>query len=265
MSDELPITDTDLHAYADDRLAAGRRAEVEAWLAVHLEEAERIASYRRFGEELRSFYEPVLAEPVPEQLEHAASGKPRSRDARRRWRVAALAAVWTAFVAALGALGGWQLHASRPAPIATLDGVSMARRAAVAHAVYSPEVRHPVEVGADQEQHLVTWLSKRLGVKVKAPMLDEAGMSLVGGRLLPGETGPVAQFMYQTDRGRRMTLYVRAESAPHRETAFRYSRENNVSVFYWLERDCSYAIASSDLSKDELLGIATTVYKQLSP
>ncbi len=265
MSDELPITDADLHAYADERLAAGRRAEVEAWLAAHPEDAERVASYRRLAEELRSFYEPVLAEPVPEQLEHAASGKPRSRGARLRWRTLAIAATWTVFVAGLGVLGGWYLHASRSTPIAAMDGVMMARRAAVAHAVYSPEVRHPVEVGADQEQHLVTWLSKRLGVKVKAPMLDEAGMSLVGGRLLPGETGPVAQFMYQTDRGRRMTLYVRAESAPHRETAFRYSRENNVSVFYWLERDCSYAIASSDLNKDELLAIATTVYKQLSP
>jgi anti-sigma factor RsiW len=265
MSDEIPITEADLQAYADERLGAGRRAEVEAWLAAHPDEAERIASYRRVGEELRSFYEPVLAEPVPESLEHAASGKRRSGGARPRWRVAALAAIWTAFVATLGTLAGWQLHASRPTPVAALDGVTMARRAAVAHAVYSPEVRHPVEVGADQEQHLVTWLSKRLGVKVKAPMLDEAGMSLVGGRLLPGETGPVAQFMYQTDRGRRMTLYVRAESAPHRETAFRYARENNVGVFYWLERDCSYAIASSDLSKEELLAIATTVYKQLSP
>ena len=55
---------------------------------------------------------------------------------------------------------------------------------------------HPVEVGADDEQHLVNWLSKRLGVKVRAPKLDDAGMSLVGGRLLPGENGPVAQFMY---------------------------------------------------------------------
>jgi anti-sigma factor RsiW len=265
MSDELPITDADLQAYADDRLAADRRAEVEDWLVAHPEEAERIASYRRFGEELRSFYEPVLAEPVPEQLEQAATGKPRSRTARPRWRGAALAAIWTLFVAALGTLAGWQLHGWRSTPIAAMDGVTMARRAAVAHAVYSPEVRHPVEVGADQEQHLITWLSKRLGVNVKAPTLDEAGMSLVGGRLLPGETGPVAQFMYQTDRGRRMTLYVRAESAPHRETAFRYSRENNVSVFYWLERDCSYAIASSDLNKEELLAIATTVYKQLSP
>ena len=141
----------------------------------------------------------------------------------------------------------------------------MARRAAIAHATYSPEVRHPVEVGADQEQHLVAWLSKRVGARVRAPKLDEVGMALVGGRLLPGESGPVALFMYQTAAGRRLTLYIRAEAKGNRETAFRYARENNVSVFYWIERDCGYAISSADLSKEELLHIATLVYKQLEP
>jgi anti-sigma factor RsiW len=269
MHDERPVTEAELQAYADGRLAAGRRAEIDAWLAVRPEEAERIAGYRRFSEELRSHYDPVLAEPVPEQLQHAASGKPRAQSGgvRRAWRTAALAASCAVLGAALGALAGWQLHASRtgPSATATTDGAVMARRAAVAHAVYSPEVRHPVEVGADQEQHLVTWLSKRVGLKLKAPKLEEVGMALVGGRLLPGETGPVAQFMYQSERGRRMTLYVRAESAPNRETAFRYARENNVGVFYWIERDCGYAIASADLDKDELLRVATMVYKQLEP
>jgi len=36
-------------------------------------------------------------------------------------------------------------------------------------------------------------------------------------------------------------------------------------VFYWIERDCGYAISSADLSKEELLHIATLVYKQLEP
>src|SRR5204863_1436 len=92
------------------------------------------------------------------------------------------------------------------------DSTLLARRAAVAHAVYSPEVRHPVEVGADDEQHLLTWLSKRLGAKVRAPKLDEVGMSLVGGRLLPGDSGPVAQFMYQSQNGRRATQDERARA-----------------------------------------------------
>src|SRR5258708_25795804 len=130
MSDELPITEAELQAYADGRLAAGRRAEVEAWLAVRPEEAERIATYRRFSEDLRAFYDPVLAEPVPEQLEHAANGKPRSRGGWRRWRGAALAASWTVLVAALGGLAGLQLHASRSTPIVAADSVTPMSRLA---------------------------------------------------------------------------------------------------------------------------------------
>jgi anti-sigma factor RsiW len=258
MNDETAVTEAALHAYVDGRLAPNRRAEVESWLAERPEEAERIAAYRRLGEELRARYEPVLAEPVPPQLL-------RVSQRGLRWRAAALAAAWVGLGVAVGGIAGWQLHALRAAPVAVTDGAVMARRAAVAHAVYSPEVRHPVEVGADQEPHLVAWLSKRLGVKVKAPNLGEADLSLVGGRLLPGESGPVAQFMYQTERGRRLTLYVRAETTPHRETAFRYAREANVGVFYWIDRDSGYAIASADLSKEELLRIATMVYKQLYP
>jgi anti-sigma factor RsiW len=258
MNEETGVTEAELHAYVDGGLAPERRAEVESWLAARPEQAERVAAYRRLSEELRARYQSVLAEPVPAKLMRAWRRGPR-------WRAAGLAALWAIFGAALGGYAGWQLHALRAAPVALADGIVMARRAAVAHAVYSPEVRHPVEVGADQEQHLVAWLSKRLGVKVKAPNLSEAEMSLVGGRLLPGETGPVAQFMYQTERGRRLTLYVRAETAPHRETAFRYARENNVGVFYWIDREQAYAIASGDLSKEELLRAATMVYKQLYP
>src|SRR5438552_726189 len=171
------------------------------------EEAERVAAWQRGSEELRALYEPILHEPVPVVLERAARGETRSLSAGR-WRVTALVASAMVLGIALGGVAGWQLHASRPIPLPVVEN-AMAKRAAVAHAVYSPEVRHPVEVGADQEPHLVAWLSKRLGVKVKAPKLDEAGMSLVGGRLLPGDNGPVAQFMYQSQNGRRLTLYLR--------------------------------------------------------
>jgi len=263
MSEETRISEAELHAFADRQLEPARRAQVEAWLAARPEEAERVALWLRAGEELHALYDPVMEESVPESLTQVARGRARWGGAGL-WRSVAMAAVWTGIGAVLGGLAGWELHASRPSAPPAAE-IGMARRAAVAHAVYSPEVRHPVEVGADQEQHLVSWLSKRLGVKVKAPKLEDVGMSLVGGRLLPGEVGPLAQFMYQSERGRRMTLYVRAEASPYRETAFRYARENNVGVFYWVDRQCSYAIASGDLSKEELLTIANMVYKQLEP
>jgi anti-sigma factor RsiW len=211
------------------------------------------AELKALQQALHELYDPVLEEPVPERV----------RPHRPRWRTAALAAGWVAVGLAAGVIAGWQLHAWRASVPPQAEVPSFVKRAAVAHAVYSPEVRHPVEVAADQEQHLITWLSKRLGVKVYAPKLEEAGLALVGGRLLPGDSGPVAQFMYQSQNGRRLTLYVRAENKQQRETAFRYARDNNVGVFYWIDRDCSYALASADLGKDELMRVATLVYKQI--
>jgi anti-sigma factor RsiW len=259
MSEKQAISEAELQAWADGRLDEGRRTELEAWFAEHPEEAERAAAYRSFNEQLRARFDPVLEEPVPPRLERAA---------RRGSRLGSLALVagWVALGIAIGTMAGWQLHALRaPAPVAQSEAPVIARRAALAHATYSPEVRHPVEVGADQEQHLVAWLSKRLGGDVRAPKLDIDGMALVGGRLLPGDPGPVAQFMYQNAQGRRVTLYVRTEGPDHRETAFRFAREGNVRVFYWIDRKFGYALSSADLDRDELLKLANVVYRQLNP
>jgi anti-sigma factor RsiW len=125
-------------------------------------------------------------------------------------------------------------------------------------------VRHPVEVGAAEQEHLVNWLSKRLGAKLRAPLLTKEGYELVGGRLLPGDTGAVAQFMYQDAKGKRLTLYVSRLAAESRDTAFRFSQEDKVAVFYWIDGRLGYAL-SGELPKAELLEVATSVYRQLNP
>ena len=134
-----------------------------------------MAAYREQIAALHREYDPVLHEPVPRRLETPLPWWRRSLP-----RMAA-AAAWMA----LGGVIGWQLHAYN-ASGPTAESAAWARRAAIAHVVYSPEVRHPVEVGADQEAHLVAWLSKRLGTPLKVPHLGGLGYSLVGGRLLPG-------------------------------------------------------------------------------
>lgn len=212
---------------------------------------------------LHDAFDPVLDEPVPATL---------ARRPEPRWRVFALAAGWVAVGLVVGVLAGWQLHGSTRGPLAMQGDVPVfVHRAAAAHATYSPEVRHPVEVGADQEQHLVAWLSKRLGAPVRAPKLESVGYSLVGGRLLPGEIGPsgatspVAHFMYQCKQGTRITLYVRTDQAINRDTAFRYAAEGNVKTFYWIDRKVGYALSTADIGRDDLLKVANAVYQQLNP
>lgn len=162
---------------------------------------------------------------------------------------------------ALGLVLGYGLRGVT-APV--MGPMALSKQAAFAHVAFVPEVLHPVEVSAKQEAHLVNWLSKRLGGDVRAPHLSGTGFELMGGRLLPGEAGPAAQFMYQDNRGQSLTLYVKREHARDAETAFRFAKENGVSVFYWIDRDFGYAL-SGDLPKGELLTVAETVYRQLNP
>lgn len=247
-----PVNETELQAYVDGQLSAARAAEVAQYLSQHDDDAQRVAAYRRQNEVLRATYDPVLAEPVPAALQLPV--RRRSIPLQRYAMAAALMAV--------SGFAGWQLHAYVSTERA--QSVYLARVAAVAHAVYSPEVRHPVEVGADQEAHLVRWLSKRLGTSLKIPHLAAQGYSLVGGRLLPGERGPAAQFMYQDMKGQRLTLYVRVGGEAREQTAFRFAQENGVGVFYWLDGRIGYAL-SGEIDRSELLLVADAVYRQLNP
>jgi anti-sigma factor RsiW len=245
------ITEADLHAYTDGQLDDARRVQVQAHLAQHAAAAEQVRVWREQNEALRARYNPVLNEPLPQRLlaPHAQ---------RRRWLSYAMAA---------GAMGlgfalGWMAQSNRTDQF--VEAAALPRRAAVAYAVYAPEVRHPVEVGADQQEHLVKWLSKRLGSDLKVPLLTQQGFDLVGGRLLPGGKGPVAQFMYQDARGQRITLYVSLRDAEPRDTAFRFSQEDKVSVFYWIDGKLGYAL-SGEMDRASLLAVATVVYRQLNP
>jgi len=250
---QVPVTEAELHAYIDGLLPSERRAEIEAYLAAHPEDMQRVRAWAEQNQALHAWFDPVLAEALPARVR-------RSALARRVPPVLRVAAVAAWF--ALGGVAGWYVHAYNTAK--TAEVVAFAHQAVIAHVVYSPEVRHPVEVGADQEAHLVGWLSKRLGASLKVPQLLAVGYQLVGGRLLPGNQGPVAQFMFQDGNGQRLTLYVRRGAGNSKETAFRFAQERGVSVFYWIDGKFGYAL-SSEIDKAELLRIAKVVYQQLNP
>ena len=58
----------DLHAYADGSLDAARMAEVEAWLERDPQAAAAVRAFLEQRELLHAAFDPVLDEPLPEQL-----------------------------------------------------------------------------------------------------------------------------------------------------------------------------------------------------
>lgn len=281
-----------LSAWIDGELDVAGMVQVEAWLRDHPEDAAQVRAWTADRDALRALLDPVLDEPLPAALLYTV--QTGGRDAGlgagaalgvgvwgTPWRRAAMVAALLLTGGAAGGLIGASLGrgdapglAALSLPWADRDGAQVRsggwqHRAAVAHAVYAPEVRHPVEVNVAQgsaaeqraqEEHLSRWLGKRLDMPVPLFDLRPHGFELVGGRLLPDANGPSAQLMYQNGSGQRITVYLRKPAAGS-ETAFRFQRDGELGLFYWVEDGFGCALVGK-LPRAQLLLLADAVYKQ---
>src|SRR5450756_1157687 len=250
MSDPgIPVTEDELHAHIDNELPVERRGDVEAWLAGHPEDAERVQSWRAMAEALHARYDAVADEPVPKRLEIE-----RLVRQPRRWIYGAIAATLVAFIAGGGV--GWVAHGVAAAPSAfqnlTLDALD-------AHRLYVVEVRHPVEVPGSERTHLQQWLTKRCGWDVRAPELGATGLKLVGGRLLPGPTGPASFLMYESASGERFTVYTARASTGTEQ--MRYATQDRDGALFWADRGVGYVVSGGS-DRERLTQVARLVYDQ---
>ena len=268
-----------MSAWLDQELGNAERAEVDAWLASHPEDVEHVRRWTADRDLLRALLRddavPSLDEPVPEALRQLVLGPGRAnrgwRDAlgwQMGWQMAAAASGLLLTGGVIGAALMWQTQRA-PQSAAAPRALEWVQRAAVAHAVYAPEVRHPVEVNttegnADeqrkQEEHLARWLTKRLAMPVKLFDLRAQGFELVGGRLLPDVNTPSAQLMYQNTSGQRVTVYLRKPDADT-PAAFRFERQGELSLFYWVDGPTGYALVGP-LPRERLLAMAEAIYQQ---
>lgn len=278
------ISNDDLHSYVDNNLTPERRLEVETYLSQNPDAFERVQAYLGQKQAIRVLFSSALTNEVPNRLIQAARSGATIKTSPKEssswlptWSIQRIAASFFLAIGCgtIGWMAGRGLPASQdnavvakleppasyaPTPIATQG---FAHQAAIAHVVYSPDIKRPVEVGAEHEDQLVTWLSKRMDADVRPPKLSSLGFELIGGRLLPGSNGPVAQFMYHDITGQRLTLYVSTENKTNKDTAFRFAQEGPVNVFYWVDGKFGYAI-SAGIEKADLARIATSVFEQIA-
>jgi anti-sigma factor RsiW len=253
MSDrDSPVTEDELHAFADGELPADRRAAVEAWLATRPGEAARVAEWSAQADAIRARYGAVASEPAPSRFDLdrlARAGSDRS------WRAIAAAAAIVAFVA--GGAVGWVGRGASAAAPSRFDVFT--NQALDAHSVYVVDVRHPVEVSGTERPHLLSWLSRRLDHELRIPDLEANGLKLVGGRVLPGPVGPAAFCMYEGASGERFTIYYARTDTP--PTAMRFRSADRLAAVYWVENGLAYVVVGPD-DRDRLYQLAQATYDQ---
>jgi anti-sigma factor RsiW len=246
MSDEdRSVTRDELHAYADGQLPAEDVARVEKWLVDHPDDQADVLAWQAFAPHRRSLPNDAALVTAP------------SASAPRPWlfRSALVAAGICLFAA--GTVTGHWISSSENTGI---QQASLHEEAKSAFLIYASEVRHPVEVRADEKDHLVTWLGKRLGQKFSAPDLSSLGFSLVGGRLVPVNGKAGALLMYEEASGKRLTVLV-GQSDEDTITSFRFAADGPIETFYWIDDKLSYAV-TGEIPREVLRNIADICYQQ---
>jgi anti-sigma factor RsiW len=272
MHDQDLYSSEELHAYVDGQLPAGRRLALEQALAQDPEARQRVEAYRAQTQALHALFDKVLTEPVDERLSGLQRQLAFQLEAPAPWRPLRFRPLpaWAALAAgvalvAVGVGSGWLVRDQAVVRTAAVEPprtpLAFAEEAAQAHTFYAGS-RFEVEMGAEDPDALNNWLSERLGKKVFAPDLGGLGYRLIGGRSLPTDTGVGAQYMYESDAGNRITLFVGAPQgkAP---PAFSFVQRGQISSFYWTEGPLTYALVGP-FDRDRLLALAQVVHQQLT-
>jgi len=258
--DWKPISEADLHGYLDGELSIERRAEVEAYLAAHPEQAARVAEYSELTLALHQLFDgdETPANPKIDALtDDLVRSLRRRRTARRLVGVAAAVVILaTGTGLATGVHDRFQQAEDR--------FQAFTQQATNAHMLFAGSVSAPVEEGVGNETTVVSWLSQRLtGVPVRAPDLTALGYALSVERILPSADGPAAQLMYKSEKGEDpITLFI-GKSREKRQSAFTYVQNDALSIFYWQEGPFAYSLAGN-LGRAELLALAEAVNGQLT-
>lgn len=250
-NDKSQISENELHQFIDRELSGSERHRISALISADEALRKKVNDCENINRKLGSAFDEKRLPPISHRSLLPLPG----RSSIPRLNVAA-----SLLLVSIGGLLGYSLNNlvanndfTRPLPV----------EAAFAHAVYVPEVLHPVEVGASERDHLNAWLSKRLDRPVVAPDLRESGFTLVGGRLLPDQHRAAAQFMFEDSAGERMTLYIRQVSNST-DSAFLHAEDSDLGIIYWVDGGLAYALTAAK-NKTELTEIARVVYRATNP
>jgi anti-sigma factor RsiW len=243
------VHEEELHAFVDGQLPRGRCTAVLAYLGRHPEEITRLSSYALQKEQLRrrlEEFELQSGDPTTAELQRALADRltgPSYRDWLRRA---------AAMVVLLGA-GWWSNTLYQHHLTDRLPGVVV--EAAQAHEIFGGDPNRPVELTAVAAADMAMWFSSQLGELVEIPSLQGMGLRLVGGRLLAGDDGPVAQLIYEDPSGYRVSLCLSSapnDSGPEVEVV----TLEGMTAGYWHGGDLTYALVGHT-SEQQLVAIAT--------
>ena len=148
---------------------------------------------------------PNRAAEIPRQA-GAASAKPTS-GVKWRWPRAARRLFYTLAAAlALSTGGVFLLPAGRPNAFVAAG--------AAAYRAFAQSATRPVEIATADRVVMNKWIALQIGRAASVPDLAGAGLTLLGGRIVPGAASPASFVLYENSQRERVGFYAEALDSP---------------------------------------------------
>jgi anti-sigma factor RsiW len=285
-------SDETLVAYLDGELADTERRSVEEWIEGDLEARERLLVLAATANIVRSAYDEMVNEPVPERLIAAARGpsvagaadaagqvvlfkgaKDRARSERAgrftRWHIGIAAAAALAGLLIGGGAGyyggtvvpgngGKQPGAEAIATNGWLDNAAGDYKLLV-----SAGDNALIDVPASNDtREALQKISQSLPQAVRLPDLKPWGLNFRGARLVVIEGRPAAQLVYTTDNKAIGPLALIIGSSKQTDVQPTFDHRQDVNLLYWRHQGRAYVlVGQTDIGY--LWGIANDIAWQL--
>ncbi|NDA48259.1 MAG: hypothetical protein EBY21_13510, partial [Alphaproteobacteria bacterium] len=294
----LTITDADLAAYVDDEASLVPRSDVQAHLEETPEDRARVDLWLQHKELLQLAFGRAVHEPVPLALSvsHPRTVRPESEagleaeskaaralepltlagnqthamgQAPQRWvhglitfalclgLVFILKPEWMQNVTALGYRLG--VMGSEPQRLDEIN-LQLARRASEAHRTFVAARSFGVTgalTNAD-DPSLSLALTKLVGVGVRVPNFKAEGLHLVAARVTPGELGPAAFLLFQSDLDETLggeTIGLLISRIVGAETSYPvYRNDRGTATLTWTAGQGGYVL-TGQLDSNRLLAL----------
>ena len=280
--------DETLVAYLDGELDTADRDEVETWLDSDPAARGRLAALSEATDLVRSAYDEIVNEPVPERLIAAVRGKtakvPESkvialrRVVRSRpigqvfgggWGLAAAAGLFGLVIGGAGGLIGGNLLLPTNTAIeqkvatATLNNSWLDNAAAYYKLSVNAGDGMLVDVPASNDSpEALQKISQSLSQQVRLPDLKPWGLTFRGARLVAIDGKPAAQLAYTTDNKAIGPLTLLIGSSKQPDVAPTFDQRQGVNQLYWRHHGHAYVLVGQ-ANVGYLWGIANDVAWQL--
>jgi anti-sigma factor RsiW len=223
-----PLSEADIHAYADGLLASDRACYLQQYLGSHPGEARRVAFYGRLNAKIKRAFRHVDELSPPRTSLPWVSNTPWRTMLRRKFvQLGNIAALRTALtlVVALVAVSGWIA--------ATQVSAQTLNNAAVIALAQTSDIR----VDAVDPS-----LATRGGEP--APDLMSLGLRLVAKKLVQlGPCSRAAEFVYQNADGKRVVLLSASSLTARAEPNWTAHRVGNIRLLTWTTHRERYVLA----------------------